>query len=134
MKLHFKAGYKYITSRDFLHITSVVGFEAKNDFIALGSGGDIYIKKCYAFDGASGPTIDTANTMRGALVHDALYQLMREKLLPITCREAADRTLYNTIREDKMCYIRAQAWLKSVRLFAAGAAKPSGGNPEKVAP
>ena len=134
MKLHFKAGYKYITSRYFTHITSVVGFEAENDFIALGSGGDIHIKKCYAFDGPSGPTIDTDNSMRGALVHDALYQLMREKLIPITCREAADRTFYNTLREDKMCYIRAQAWLKTVRLVSAGAAKPSGGNKEKVAP
>jgi hypothetical protein len=34
--------------------------------------------KGYAWNGPSGPTLDTRNFMRGSLVHDALYQLMRE--------------------------------------------------------
>ena len=37
------------------------------------------VEKDYAWDGPSGPTIDTSNSMRASLVHDVLYQAMREE-------------------------------------------------------
>jgi len=64
--------------------------------------------KGYAPDGPSGPTLDTANFMRGSLVHDTLYQLMREGLLNHNLpREAADRILQSLYREDGMLALRA---------------------------
>ena len=47
----------------------------------LNTKGHLIIKRSYAWDGPSGPTIDTKNFMRGSLVHDALYQLMRHEHL-----------------------------------------------------
>ncbi len=50
-------------------------------FLSLSPHGVLSIKKYYAWDGPSGPTIDTRDFMRGSLIHDALYQLMREGVL-----------------------------------------------------
>jgi len=40
-------------------------------------------------------------------VHDALYQLMRLKLLPASLRETADMLLRRICIEDGMCRLRA---------------------------
>ena len=48
------------------------------------------VQKDYAWDGPSGPTIDTRNSLRASLVHDVLYQAMREGGLPRTFRRRAD--------------------------------------------
>jgi hypothetical protein len=60
------------------------------------------ISKGYAWDGPSGPTIDTGNFMRGSLIHDALYQLMRTGNLPTSFRERADLLLRKTCIDDGM--------------------------------
>jgi len=59
--------------------------------------GCITIKEGYAWDGPSGPTIDTTDFLKGSLIHDALYQLMREKYLPGHYRKLADKEL------EKIC-------------------------------
>jgi hypothetical protein len=51
------------------------------------------LSKYYAWDGASGPCPDTPNVMKGSLVHDALYQLMRLGLLDRSYRKFADLEL-----------------------------------------
>jgi hypothetical protein len=62
--------------------------------------------------------------MRGSLVHDALYQLMREGLLdPEQWREPADSLLRAICREDGMSAIRAWWVYKGVRLGGSSAAK-----------
>jgi hypothetical protein len=58
------------------------------------------IHRGYAWDGASGPTFDDKTNMRASLVHDALYQLMREKLLSRSYRKYADELLRDMIIED----------------------------------
>jgi len=45
------------------------------------SDGGLLIKAGYSWDGPSGSAIDTKNFMQGSLVHDALYQLLRENIL-----------------------------------------------------
>ena len=49
-------------------------------YIALLKDGTLSISPGYEWDGASGIAVDTKNFMRGSLVHDALYQLMRKNL------------------------------------------------------
>ena len=56
--------------------------------------GVLIIQPKYAWDGASGPTLDTKNTMTPSLVHDAFYQLIREEVLPRKYKENADRIFY----------------------------------------
>ena len=69
----------------------------------------------YAWDGASGITYDSKNTMRGSLVHDVLYQLMREGLLDRSYRKAADRVMYELLLEERMTKFRASVWYRAVR-------------------
>ena len=91
----YKDGYRYQLQEGYSLVISIRPAAAVgNDYIALDPQGALRIAKGYAWDGPSGPTLDTANFMRGSLVHDALYQLMREGLLDHTVhREAADRIL-----------------------------------------
>lgn len=88
----------------------------------------------YAWDGASGPTYDSLNSMRGGLVHDGLYQLMREGKISRKYRKDADEELYIICREDGMNYFRAQSWYWAVRGFAGFASKKKNRKKVKVAP
>lgn len=72
----------------------------------------LHIAEGYTWDGPSGPTIDTPSFMRGSLVHDALYDLIKAGHLPKSARRHADRVLYLICREDGMSWFRAQyVWL-----------------------
>jgi len=83
----------------------------------------------------SGPTLDTATFMRGSLVHDALYQLMRDGHLDrATHREAADRLLQTLCEEDGMWSLRTWWVYHGVRLFADPAANPAASRPVVFAP
>ena len=83
------------------------------------------IYKGYAWDGPSGPTIDTKDFMRPSLVHDAFYQLMREGKLGQECRKDADELLKIMCIKDGMPAPRAWYVYRAVRRFAAFAVKPS---------
>ena len=82
------------------------------------------IQRGYCWDGASGPTFDTPSTMFASLVHDALYQLMRELKLNINAhRKTIDELLYTLMIEGGAWRWRAKLWLVGVRWFARSAAK-----------
>lgn len=84
----------------------------------------LLIKQNYAWDGPSGPTFDTKNFIRGSLVHDALYQMIRAGKLIKVFRVDADQLLRKICRDDGMNRFRAWYVYSAVRLFAAGAIKP----------
>lgn len=73
--------YKYQLMDDYTiqtDIKPVKDIEPKlAKFLSLSPDGVLTIRKFYAWDGPSGPTIDTRDFMRGSLVHDAFYQLMQ---------------------------------------------------------
>lgn len=132
----YNGGYKYqlkltyhvaIDLRPPLHINT--------EYIKLDSAGQLTIVKGYAWDGPSGPTIDTLTFMRGSLIHDSLYQLMREGHLDHKVyREAADRMLQKICIEDGMSPLRAWWVYHGVRLFADPAADPADKRPATRAP
>jgi hypothetical protein len=98
---------------------------ALTKFLSISTGGVLTIGKFYAWDGPSGPTIDTRDFMRGSLVHDALYQLMREGVLDYKVdRKHADEILRKLCLEDGMCSFRAWYVYQSVRICAAKGARP----------
>lgn len=93
--------------------------------IALHPDGLLRIRRLYQWDGASGPTIDTASNLRASLIHDALYELLRSGLLGKAesaewrrYRKLADQELYRIMREDGANWLRAQYYYWAVRLFA----------------
>ena len=80
--IKYRSGYKYQLVEEYQVKVSVAPADnIKTDFIELSTEGMLVIKKGYAWDGPSGPTIDTLNFMHGSLVHDVLYQLLRNKLI-----------------------------------------------------
>ncbi len=93
-------------------------------YVRLDGDGRLAISRFYAWDGPSGPSIDTKTFMRGSLVHDALYQLIRAGRLPEASREYADDLLRAICIEDGMWRFRAWYVHRAVRLFAKSAAKP----------
>jgi hypothetical protein len=125
MPIYYKSGYKYQLVKDY---TIFVGITPKGlidtEYLTLTTKGYLTIKRGYAWDGASGPTLDTSDSMRGSLVHDALYQLMRMGLLDHKWRKTADRLLRDICLEDGMIRERAEYWYDGVRGFADGAALP----------
>lgn len=82
------------------------------------------IWKGYAWDGASGPTYDDKRNMRGSLLHDVFYQLMRQGHLGSEYREIVDKIFYITCLEDGMNKIRAKYYYWCVRKFACSSANP----------
>lgn len=117
--------YKYTLYEDYQHQTELrPNSPISTPLISLDSSGLLKIKKGYAWDGPSGPTIDTPNFMRGSLVHDVLYQLMRERLLEQKDREYADQLLRTICIEAGMSRIRAWWVYQGVRLGGASSAAP----------
>jgi hypothetical protein len=104
------------------------------DWITLDVDGNLTIRAGYAWDGASGPTIDTKDSMRASLVHDALYQCIRLGLLDESFREAADNIFQRMCREDGMFGPRAWLWYHAVRIFAKPATDPAAESPDQCAP
>jgi len=65
--------YKYQLMQDFtINIEIETEEDIETSFIGLTTDGELTIKNRYAWDGPSGPTIDTKSFIRGSLVHDAL--------------------------------------------------------------
>lgn len=125
MKIRYREGYKYQLAAHYAAMTGIIPpAAAGNHFIVLTAAGELLIAEDYAWDGPSGPTVDTASFMRGSLEHDALYQLMREGLLPPGYRARADARLRAVCREDGMGVIRAWWVYHGVRLGGAGAIEP----------
>ena len=86
-------------------------------YVRLGESGELVVLPGYCWDGPSGPTIDTEDFMRGALVHDCLYQMMREGALPKSYRKKADHILRKMCGEDGMPWWRRQYVYYGVRVF-----------------
>jgi hypothetical protein len=123
--ISYKKGFKYQLHEDYRIQTSIHPSEPiETTYIRLATSGELTIKKGYAWDGASGLTIDSKSSMRGALVHDALYQLLRMKLLSQAYRSYADALLRDICVEDGMWKWRANTWYRAVRKFADFAADP----------
>jgi len=128
-KLH---GYKYQLMEQYSLDVAIKEYEIDTPYLSLGNDGILIIKKGYAWDGPSGPTIDTLNFMRGSLVHDAFYQLMRiEKMTP-SYKDYADRLLQKICIEDGMSRFRAWYVFQGVRLFGGGNAKPDSEEPDEI--
>lgn len=126
--IQYKKGYKYKLQQSVKSQTQIRDKIAaeRSLWVVLQENGSLYIADGYAWDGASGPALDTKNIMRASLVHDALYQLIREGSLPTSYRKAADQELYRICREDGMWWIRTQWVYWTVRLFGKIALKHSG--------
>lgn len=124
-KCIYKDGYKYQLARDLeIALTIFPPEVVETQFLMLTPYGELTIKKGYAWDGPSGPSFDTDTFMRGSLVHDALYQLIANKLIDKSKRKKADDTLRRICIEDGMSRFRAWYVYKAVRRFGGNYLAP----------
>lgn len=122
--MKYRKGYKYQLAADYTFpMFGLLASEVTIDtlFIRVTNAG-LLIREGYAWDGPSGPTIDTDDFMEASLVHDALYQLIRRRLLPYTAKSKADKLLYILCKRAGMPWWRRGYTYLAVRWFGKGAA------------
>lgn len=117
MKYRILKGYKYDLVGMFDIFTQIKGFVFATPWYDLYENGWLVIQDRYAWDGPTDPGIDTKNFMIASLVHDVLYQAMREGHLPRTQRKAADKELRRICLEQGMSKFRAWYAYHFVRIM-----------------
>ena len=132
--MKYREGYKYQVYEDEEFKTGIYGLNATTDFIDLYANGIMIVRHGYAWDGASGPTIDTRNSMRASLLHDAGYQLMREGILRLDYKGYFDDEFYRILRKSGMSYLRALVWYNAVVRFGKSSTLPKNDRPILEAP
>lgn len=119
--IKYRKGYKYQLWEYYQLQTNIK--PAQNisvDFISLTTDGVLTISAGYAWDGASGPAIDTKNFLRGSLVHDALYQLIGMGYLFHELKNDCDKLLVEICKQDGMSWIRSKWVYLAVKTFGKG--------------
>ncbi len=123
----YRDGYKYQLAANYHFQTTLRQRDPiVTAWITLDREGQLTILAGYAWDGPSGPTVDSACAMRASLVHDALYQLIGLHLLPTATRAHADRIFLELCEADGMGLVRRTVWHRMVRWFG-----PKGGSDDK---
>jgi len=141
MKYREKKSYKYVVEETYikeLHLDEYPNLDRECDGVgsmalenAFGErlGGicryagtrcstmSIQVNPGYTWDGCSGPTVDTANTMAAGLVHDFLYQMVREGIISKDCKEDIDNLFHSILRECGVIKIRAWYYHEAVKRF-----------------
>ena len=129
--MKYRKGYLYQLAEMAMFLTRMRPPEViSTDYIYLSRMGVLTIQEGYAWDGASGPTLNTDATMAPSLVHDALYQLLREGWLDPEDRLAADEELEDMLKERGVWWWRRRLWFRALRSFGSAAAGPT--NVKKV--
>lgn len=117
--------WKYRLLDDESFATGIeIPIEATTQFITMQTNGELLVRKGYAWDGPSGPTIDTKSFMRGSLFHDVGYQLMREAKVPIDRLKLFDQLLVDICELDGMWSWRRRWVYRGVRIGGGPHANP----------
>lgn len=120
--IKYRAGYKYQLAKGYsLQISLKPQKRIYTFYIGLTKEGKLAIRNGYAWDGPSGPVIDSSHNIRASLVHDALYQLMRQGYLK-NRRQKADRIFEELCIEDGVPKMLARAYYFGLRAGGASSA------------
>ena len=87
--------------------------------------GILSVKRSYAWAGASGPVINTRDTLVASLVHDVLYQAMRLNLIKPSKenRKIADKNFFEILKMNGVNSFRSKVWYLAVKLFGKKSTK-----------
>lgn len=132
--IQYGVGYKYQLRGEAKFATDIrLGRNLFTRWIDLLEDGTLVVHDGYAWDGPSGPALDTSDGMRGSLGHDAGYQLIREGHLPKEYKDAFDLLLHKTCLEDGMLTFRADYWFAAVQAFGDPSCDPACVEPDRFA-
>ncbi|MEZ9863793.1 DUF1353 domain-containing protein [Vibrio breoganii] len=133
--IFYRAGYKYQLAEDF--IIKVDIFPQQNidmEFIGLSLDGWLTVRSGYAWDGPSGPVVDTSRNMRASLIHDALYQLLRCEHIPAQQKDAADKLFEKICISDGIDEFTAHMFYLGLKFGGKPATEPRNKKPTLKAP
>lgn len=119
--MKYTAGWKYKTEEDIEVTVPEMGLvSAEHTLYILLLSRELRISKSYAWNGASFVLFKWFGTpeswMVPSLIHDALYQLMRESKLTPTYRRTVDGIFYRLLRERGVSWVVAIVAYWAVRL------------------
>lgn len=115
-KIRYRSGYRYQLQADYSVFIGLLGYKIRTDFITLTESGWLTIRRGYAWDGATGLPSTPKSLMRASLVHDAMYQLIRNGLFDR--RDVADELFFEFAQEDGFMAAPLALWI--VEHFGAG--------------
>jgi hypothetical protein len=124
--IRYRSDYKHQLASPYrIRIPILPNEDIVTDFIDLDTSGMLTVKNAYAWDGPSGPVVDTRENMRASLVHDALYQLMRNgELSAHSHRRTADELFRDICKKDGVSSIKANVFYRALRKFGKPATDP----------
>lgn len=135
IQVKYKAdNYKYQLEEDYkIKISVIPPTNIVSRFFSLNEDGLLSIKAGYAWDGATGIP-DSKTVIRGSLIHDVLYQMIREGHLDSEYRKIADEVLYHFCLLDGTN--KPWAWMiyRGVRLLGGPFTKIKKDRQVKTAP
>ena len=116
--LYSKYHYKFKVEKDLNLKLPISMPDFEHEYCSV-KDGVVYVKKGYAWDGASGPVFNTKNTLVASLVHDVLYQAQRLNLIEhnSTNRKNADENFYELLKYFGVNPVRCKIWYLAVRFF-----------------
>ena len=116
--------YKYKLEEDeFIH-TGILGYEVSHPFFMLDSDGLLIVYAPYMWDGSSGPTVDSDNTMTPSLAHDAGYQMIRLGLIPPETKPLWDKLYKKMLLDRGTTEFRACLHYQGVSVFGGDSCVP----------
>jgi len=128
--ISYRKGFKNQLSETYTILTPIVGYDIDTTWIKLESNGRLTLRRGFAWDGSSGPTIDTKTCKRASAEHDAFYRLMRYGELPGSLRKQVDKFYHQKCLEDGMWKIKA--WWRYRILRKAGKSSTLVKNKKKI--
>lgn len=118
MKMKYMKGFKYqLTEPWWERLTIYPDDGIDTEFISLSRDGLLILKKGFAWDGPSGPTIDTPDSLVGSGVHDADCRLMSWGLLSRSWKDKADAIARDLWIRSGMPEARANLWFNTLQQF-----------------
>jgi len=124
MKYQHIKQYKYKLNEAESAQTHINDIAFEHELFELHKSGELVIFKGYLWDGVSGPTWDTDNTMLGGLIHDALYQAIRLELIPSFYKEHIDLLFKDILLKQGMFKFRAWYYYTAVNYFGTNSCAP----------
>ena len=122
-----EGGYRYVLVEDYgCRLAGVQASDVIEIYYELHRSGYLIVRAGYAWDGASGPAVDSRSVIRASLIHDCLYQMLREGQLPQSDRAAADLEFRRLCLEDGMSALRAWWLYRGIRIGGGPSAAPRG--------
>lgn len=117
MKYQSIKKYKYRLAETLVIQTPFIEIGFKHEFFVLKDNGSLVINLGYLWDGVSGPTWDTPSTMIPGLIHDAFYQAIRLKLIPVYLKGKIDEFFYVLMIKYKVLEVRAKYFYQAVKVL-----------------